>query len=229
MKECNGNYRTDYFEGCKTTKDNKRTYGLCPKCLYLWSSNTNKGREWFEKNKIITKRKIESQNKKDTEKKIRDTLSKNAYWSKYTQPVFNEIARLIDWEQPCIVRGSTGVKMDGGHYISVNSNKTISLNLHNIHQQSNDSNKYEGGCPQYRMGIVKMYGDEYAEFMDSLNSCPLIKLSRDEIEILTGIARSIRNDLKKNKKKITDPVGRILLRNKINLQLGIYPDDYACF
>ena len=229
-KKCNGNYRVNKYAGCGKMFDSRTLkFGLCRSCLFDWSYNTDEGKIWFEKQKPISENIIAKENNKSKQESLIKLMKPDQYRATYLQPKINEIARLIDYGQPCIVRGVSNVKMDGGHFFSVNSNRTISLNLHNIHQQSNDSNKWEGGCPDYRLGIVNTYGKEYAEFIDSLKQTPLIKLKTYEMIELNKKATEIIKDLKKDLKPIERPEGRILERNRINCLLDIYPDKYLVF
>lgn len=155
------------------------------------------------------------------EKKV-EILSPDKYRAKYVQPIINEIARLIDYGQPCIATGLFG-KMAGGHYHSVGSNRTICLDLRNIHMQSFHSNGPTGGGDniRYRNGIIKIYGQEYMDLIESLSKTPPIHLSKSDLEEIKEKASKIRNDLKKDL-KVRSPEERIKLRNEINELIGIY-------
>lgn len=230
MKKCKGNYRTDYFKGCGTDNKLKRTYGLCPLCLYEWSKSTSKGSEWYQKNLLKTKKKQEHEKKKEKTKNKIESMSITGYWSKVLQPNINLTARLIDHKQPCIATGNDYGQMHGGHYISVGSNRTLSLNLHNIHQQSAHSNKWKSGDDKrYAEGLKNVYGIEYLEFIESFNDCPLLKLSKQDLIDINKKVLKINIELRKDLQKIESPSGRILERNRVNCLLGIYPDKYLTF
>ena len=141
----------------------------------------------------------------------------------------NAIARHIDYGQPCIATGSYEGKQNGGHYISVGSNKTIRYCLHNVHLQSEHSNTWKSGDTlRYQQGIIKRYGKDYLDFMDNLQSCQPIKLNRKEIFELITKAAKIRKSLENNL-MVRTPQQRIQLRNEINLELGIYKNEYCEF
>lgn len=229
MKACKGNYRVDYFEGCGTTANSSRKYGLCPSCLYKWSKRTKEGSEWYEKGLIKSRKKIETNNKKEVSKKKVESMPKTEYWSKKVQPIFNEIARIIDYGKPCIATNSFEGQKHGGHYISVGSNRTISLNLHNIHLQSAHSNKWKSGDDKrYREGLINRYGIDYLEFMEGLKKCPTLNLSKEELVVIRRNAMDIRIELRKIK-KVLSPVESIVLRNEVNKSFGIYPKEFSLF
>ena len=155
-----------------------------------------------------------------------ENMSSDGYRSKIIQPIINEIARLIDYGQPCIASGRYNGKMAGGHFISVGSNRSVALNLHNIHIQTFESNSFRSGDEaKYRLGIVDRYGNGYFEFMESLRHLKGIDLSKQRLSELKPLISQIRNDLKRNPTKRT-PQERIELRNEINERIGIYPDIF---
>lgn len=153
--------------------------------------------------------------------KTSDLMSADQYRSKFVQPIINEIARLIDYDQPCIATGLKG-KMSGGHYWSVGSNRTVCLNLHNIHVQSFHSNSVlSGDMVRYRAGIIQTYGITYMYLIESLKTLKPIKISKPEMIEIKNKALTIRNELKKDLKILT-PEERIKLREFVNNKLGIY-------
>lgn len=155
-----------------------------------------------------------------------ENMSSDAYRSKIIQPIINEISRLIDYGNPCIASGRYNGKMAGGHFISVGSNRSVALNLHNIHIQTFESNSFRSGDEaKYRLGIIERYGNCYFEFMESLRHLKGIDLSKQRLSELKPLISQIRNDLKRNPIKRT-PQERIELRNEINEKIGIYPDIF---
>lgn len=157
-----------------------------------------------------------------------DMMSDDKYRSKVLQPVINEIARLIDFGQPCIATENYG-KENGGHYISVGANRTICINLHNIHIQSFESNHWKSGDTlKYQGGIRRVYGEEYLAFMDGLQKHPPIQLRKNQMIEIYENACKIRLKLRKNE-KIRSPKERIELRNQTNLELGVYQEEFCVF
>lgn len=205
---------------CKESFDPQRPLQMvCSvKCSYEYSK--------AQKQKQLAKQK-QQQRKSDSEKRI-DLMSKDAYRSKILQPLFNKIARLIDYGQPCIATGTYG-KMSGGHYISVGANRTICMNLHNIHVQSFHSNSEKSGDTlKYQIGITQIYGKDYLEFMNSLHQTPKLDLSKQEMIELKSKCLSIIKELNSDL-RILNALERIKLRNEINTRLGIYDLKYGVY
>lgn len=160
-----------------------------------------------------------------------DDMSANKYREVKLQPHMNHIARLIDKGQACIANPEryTG-KMNGGHRHSVGSNSTLALNIHNIHIQSYESNDKQGGDHvKYRAGIKLIYSAEYADFIDeTLMQCPPLHLTKEDLVELRPKIIEIEKRLKKLDLVYT-PKQRIRLRNQVNLEIGIYSDEFAVF
>jgi len=177
----------------------------------------------------VSKVRKESIKKAKTEKKENtdDLMSCDKYRAKYVQPIINEIARLIDYGQPCIATGKYNGKMNGGHYHAVGSNRTLALNLHNIHIQSFESNHFKSGDNLlYKEGLIKTYGLDYFERIESLKQTKPIKLTKSELIEIKKLATQVRNNIKKEDLIIRSPENRILLREKINDFIGIYQSIY---
>ncbi len=184
--------------------------------------------------KIVEKQKLakeKSSRKEAIEQKKKmtiDIMSDDKYRSTILQPVVNEIARIVDFGQPCIATENYG-KENGGHYISVGANRTICLNLHNLHIQSFESNHWKSGDTlKYQGGIRRVYGEDYLEFMDGLQKHPPIQLRKIYMIELYKKACEIRIRLRKDQ-KLRTPKERIELRNQINLELGIYLEEYCVY
>jgi len=209
-----------------------RTYGLCSKCYSLWLLNTPEGKEKLSKalktHKGSTKRNLQKQYEKDRKKHKIENMTAQGYRSEKIQKYINEIARIIDNEQPCISSGNAKGKMNGGHYHSVGSNETLALNLHNIHIQSEYSNNHKGGDHvKYLSGLIKIYGIDYGMYVQQfLNQCPPLKLSKADLVELRPKIIQIRNRLR-NLNKVYTPNQRIELRNSLNKEIGIYKDKFA--
>ncbi len=233
MKSCKGNYKVNNFEGCGTIDGYSRQYGLCPKCLYKWTQDTDDGSDWFTKQIAFRQAKNECKNevqkKKITRQMKIDLMSNIQYWSSELQPNINHIARLIDQGHPCIATETYG-KMSGGHYVGVGANRTISLNLHNIFIQSFHSNSYKGGDTlKYQSGLIRVFGEDYFDFVQSLSKCPTLNITKIEMIEYNKLARELVLELKKDNEKIRKPEERIAYRNYANAFLGIYTDEFSIF
>lgn len=231
-KPCLGTGKAKGF-GCGH-KTKHRIYGLGKMCgCYSdWLLNSEAGKIKLANSLKTAKNKVQKdQSKKEAEQRNKtkiDLMSTDGYRAKYLQPVLNEIARIIDYGQSCIATGNFG-KMNGGHYISVGSNRTTALNLHNIHIQSFESNHHKSGDPiKYRLGLIERYGNNYFEYIEFLQQHKALHLTKSDLIDLLLKATSIKNELNGNLEQKT-PHERIDLRNEINLKLGIYEPKFCEF
>ena len=170
------------------------------------------------------------QAKREKTKHHIDEMTQNKYRAVKIQPLMNELARILDKGQPCIGTGKPAKKENGGHYHSVGSNVTLSLNLHNIHLQSEHSNNNKcGDSKRYRHNLIKVYSPEYAEFIDMyLMQCPPLHLTKTDLVELRPRLKAIVKKYKELDKVYTSDE-RIQLRNDLNEELGIYPESFAKF
>lgn len=159
-----------------------------------------------------------------------EEMTKDKYRAVKIQPLINKIARLIDYGQVCIASRVDKGKMAGGHYHAVGHNRTLSLNLHNIHIQSYHSNGPQGGQHiKYRHGLIEEYGNEYTDFIDMhLCQCPSnLWTKNDLMKLRPGLLGTIKQ-LEADQTKRT-PLERITLRNQINEQIKLYPKEFSIF
>jgi len=215
------------FEGCLQRKE-RHKYGLCKDCFSKWISNTESGQRFLKSNVIPNaKQKVKREKQKQKKSDRIKLMSVDEYRKKELQPVINEIIRIIDYGQPCIAQPKQK-GTDAGHFISVGSNRTLALHLHNIHLQSRDSNSYKGGDDlAYYKGLIRVYGKEYAEWCDSLRQIKPIKLTKEELIEARKRAMEFKKELRKE--SISSPKLRIELRNAGNNYLGLYPQKYSNF
>jgi hypothetical protein len=226
QKECKANYRAKGFKGCgKVSYPFK--FGLCRSCYLTWLSTTDEGLATIQRQTIKSKAKVKTAKVVQTRQQKDNLLSVDGYRKKYIQPKINELARLIDYGQPCIATGTYNGKMNGGHFIATGANRSLTYNLHNIHIQSEQSNTHQSGdLINYADGIESIYGKEYLEWIKALRQCQVLHL--DKVFLV-----ELRPKLKQCKELITleprDPLERIELRNKINGILGIYEEKQSFF
>ncbi|MFT6443504.1 MAG: hypothetical protein ACJASM_003065 [Salibacteraceae bacterium] len=159
-----------------------------------------------------------------------ENMSIDNYRKTYIQPLINHIARLVDHGQTCICTNLPDGKMNGGHRHSTGSNRTLTYNLHNIHNQSFQSNHHQSGDHlKYRVGLKTVYGVEYADYIDEkLMQCPSLNLEKSDLIIVKATLEMIKKRLIKLGLTYT-PMQRLRLRDKINEEIGIYSDEYASF
>lgn len=226
FKKCKGLHKLTYGLGCGELSS-KRKYGLGYECgCFQNFIKSEKGLLYVEKH-IIPKYKTKENDfnyAKETEKR-----SNQNYRSNVLQPLINKIIHLIDKDQPCIVKGVKYKNVDAGHFYSVGSNETLSLNLHNIFAQGTHSNRSKGGEPiEYLNGLIKTFGNDYANFILRLKQHKPLHLTKEELKSKAKICRLIIKELNLQNKTYTNKQ-RILLRNKYNLILDIYKLDHSFF
>lgn len=223
-KPCRGIGRAKGVSGCGKPSD-RRQNGLCPVCLMEWATETEAGKLW--KVQVFDPRveKASLKAEKEREKELRDNLTD---WRSKLQERVQEIARLVDIGLPCLALGYHAGRIHGGHIFSKGGNRTISLNLHNIHRQSAQSNHSHNDDGLMREKLMDEYGKGYYEFLSSMRQCPALKYTNQEYMNFYKLANDIANLLKKEGKNY-DMEARIALRNEINLSLGIYPEKYCVY
>ncbi|MFK5981479.1 MAG: recombination protein NinG [Flavobacteriaceae bacterium] len=231
-KPCKSMGKSKGFQGCGELQFNRKFgLGVLCGCYSKWLLNTPEGQEVLEKGTLLGKKKaIKEQKKKDrdeTAKKRLELISPDKYRAKYVQPLINKIARLIDYGNPCTPTGNFEGKMAGGHYTSVGANRTICLNLHNIFIQSFHSNSWKGGDDKkYRAALKRIFGADYLEFIEGLNSHRSLQLRKPDLIKIKEKALVIIKVLEADK-ELLSAEERIEKRNNINLELGIYDVEYC--
>ena len=230
LKKCKGLHKLTYGYGCNHMVDNQnnnRKFGLGKSCgcFQKWIKTDN-GQVFLNK-QFLPKYKIK-ENDFNYKKEIKKRSNQN-YRTNVLQPLINEIVKLIDKDHGCIVKGAHYKNVDAGHFYSVGSNETLSLNLHNIFSQSTHSNRSRGGEPiEYLQGLQKTFGYDYSNFVTGLSKCPVLRLTIDELKNTSKICRSVIKELKNLKEKQTLKQ-RVMLRNKYNLMLNIYKLEYSYY
>lgn len=164
--------------------------------------------------------------KKEKYAKIKDNVTD---YKKFLQDDVQKISKLIDYglrglhETP----NDTGI-VQSGHVYSKKNNEQMRFNLHNLHRQGAKSNMALVYDEEFRDGLISEYGIEYFNFIKSLKSQPLPKIKQNEykeyhFKALAIIKRLQLTFTHYSKKE------RLELRNSINRELSIYPDEYTQF
>ncbi len=206
------------------TEFEKRTYGMCNSCLWDFYHNDERGKIIYQKlflPKVALKIKVAE---KEVKKKMK---SNTTNWKQVLQDHVNKIIRLIDKDLLCLARNQKG-QIHAGHVYARGGNSTIRYNLHNIHRQCAQSNKWQNDDGLLREGIINEYGQAYMDFIASLRQTPQLELKPLEFKELSAKASKIVLRLKKA--DLNYSIGeRMDLRNQINIELGIYDKKYCEF
>ena len=166
--------------------------------------------------------------KKEVNKRVKEMKEKITDYREKVQLKLQEIARLIDIGLPCLATRRTG-QMHGGHVYAKGGNRSMALNLHNIHRQSAQSNHFQNDDGLMREGLEREYGKEYATFVSELRRTPQLHYSQDQWKEFYKKACLIATSLKKENRFSCSSSVRIYKRNEINEAIGIYTSEYTVF
>ncbi|HEY6143758.1 MAG TPA: recombination protein NinG [Flavobacterium sp.] len=148
-------------------------------------------------------------------------------WKNRLQTEINTIVRAIDKGLPCLAKKRFG-QIHAGHVFGRGSNTTIRFNLHNIHRQNAQSNHFQNDDGLLREGLTNEYGQEYMTFVSELRQTPALTYKDKEFKEFTEKAHEIAKRLLKLDLEYSLKI-RIMLRNKINQEIGIYTPEFCVF
>ena len=195
-KPCKGTGKAKDFQGCGVQSLYRR-YGLCNSCYRNWLLNTEEGKKKIQLSLDRTRKKLA----KEESRKLRERRLANVNYKVKLQDKINEIVRLIDIGLLCLARGTHAGQIHGGHIFSRGSSPQMKYNLHNIHRQSAQSNHYQNEDGLLRDGLKKEYGEDYYNFLSSMQGNPVVKYSNEEYREFYNRANKIARDLKKQGKR----------------------------
>jgi len=165
---------------------------------------------------------------KKRHKQIKLEIENSGVFKERLQSKIQEITRLIDKGLPCIATNVFPKQVHGGHVFARGGNSYMAMNLHNIHRQSAQSNHFQNDDGLMKEGIKNEYGEEYLEFISDLRRTPCPEIAPLEYGAVYKKACKIANKL--IKANLTYSLKkRIELRNEINLDLGVYENEYCTF
>lgn len=211
----------------------QQKYGLCRACLYEFYSTDERGKEIWEQELAKTSRKEEKQDIKEWNSRKKELrYTDNAWLKDKIQDNINKMIRFIDYGHPCLARniGACGIsdtQFHAGHIHSRGANASIAWNLHNIHRQSAQSNHWQSDDHKMRVGLVRVFGAAYAEFVENLTISPPLNLTNQELVVLKLKTDEI---VLKMKTPTVNTISELVKkRNEINIKLGIYSDRLSVF
>jgi hypothetical protein len=205
-----------------------RQYGLCKSACYpAWLTTTDAGKVKLEKSIISGRRNLEREKSTEAKKQKRELRESSTNYKPLLQTEVQKIARLIDKGLLCPVRPKEGQQLHGGHVHSKGAHPECRFNLQNIHRQSAESNNWRSDERLFFEALEKEYGSDYMAFVESLTNKPVPKLKDWEYREIYYNARKISARLEKETDFPRSVQQRIELRNQINLELGIYPEEQS--
>lgn len=155
--------------------------------------------------------------------KLQNSVTGLPELKKLLETQINAICRLLDYNVPCISCDGTTTPQ-AGHYHSVQKNGSIRFNLFNVHIQDYNCNCAKGGNQHaYDLGLIKMYGKEYWEYVkfELPQQYPVLKITKPEIlEAITKAKELVKALKKANISYSLEQRKR--LRGEYNAFIGIY-------
>lgn len=155
--------------------------------------------------------------------KLKKALTGLPELKKLLEAQINAICRELDKGSGCISCGGNTTPQ-AGHYHSKGANPNLRYNLFNVHLQDFNCNCAKGGnIHQYDLGVIKMYGKEYWEYVkfELPVKYPVLKLTLPEVEEAIFKAKELLKTMRKA--NITYSVEqRKRLRHEYNEYIGIY-------
>lgn len=173
------------------------------------------------------KAEIDEKKNKEWKTKAKEKEAKISYFEALLQVEINAIIRLIDKDLPnCIsCDPKTPIKQAfAGHFHAIGGHNHLRFNLHNEHRQCFSCNGKKGGRPiQYIDGLVREYGEEYADYVQFTmrRNFPIMKWTKEDVKGWIEIARLIKKELIELDNTYTAEE-RIELRKELNFRIGIY-------
>lgn len=161
--------------------------------------------------------------KKEKFKAMKENVKTLSQWKNDLQKEINAIVREIDKGHPCISSNrNLGKSFDAGHFLGRQAFPEVRYNLMNIYAQSVEQNQHKSGNPiGFMQGLEQTFGKEHLKLVMAFKSHPELRITIEEIKEKIPICRSILKWLKLQDRKFTTSE-RIELREKFNLEIGIY-------
>lgn len=131
--------------------------------------------------KIYADKIREKEFRKETTKMKKEFNEKDiTFWENKAEKQCNKYILLRDKGKPCISCNTENPNIDyaAGHYIPKGRSAALRFHEFNIHRQCNNycNSKNSGNLIPYRMALVKLYGEEYVQWLDKSHTMPRYRL-----------------------------------------------------
>jgi hypothetical protein len=161
-----------------------RVYGLGKMCCYSdWLLNSDNGKIKLAKS-IIHAKKITKKTENAFKSDLRDKLKTLSQFEVDAKKVFQKWIRLRDEGKECISCGTTNPKMwHAGHFRKAEIYSGLIFDERNVHRQCSKCNVFlNGNESEYRLGLVKRFGNEFVEELEiDANLTRNKKFTKDEL------------------------------------------------
>lgn len=167
------------FPGCGS-ESWKLEYGLCLGCLYDFFTQTEVGKIIFEKRKI----KVKAKNWKEEKAKMKESVKTLSDYENEAKKSFQRWIRMRDAELNCISCDTPKAKeWHASHYFDCNRFSGLIFDPRNVAKSCDYCNVYlSGNLIEYRQGLIKRYGIEFVEQLESeANSKRVYKYTKQEL------------------------------------------------
>jgi hypothetical protein len=179
---------------------------------------------WKEANKKL--KQVSDREERMKRREWKERLKTKSDYEGLLQKEVNLICRLLDKSQKCISSNRPlGNSFDAGHLASRGSAPTIRFHCLNIWAQSVEQNQHKSGNPMgFIEGLKELFGIGVVDEILSLKvKYPVLKLTVEEIQEATKIARQIVKELKQDDLVYTTEE-RLTKRREYNKRLNIYKE-----
>lgn len=187
QKPCKGQNKALGFQSCgKLTNVERLKYGLCSSCYPNFLLTDERGKIIMQKAMSFGKQKVIKEKKSiesEKTKKMRENVKTLSQYEAEAKRSFQKWIRLRDAGKNCISCDKPNDLMDGGHFKKAEIYSGVIFHEMNAHSQCRKCNRYLNGNElNYRLGLIKRYGEEYANFIEDLaNSTRIKKYTKQEL------------------------------------------------
>lgn len=172
---------------------------------------------------------MEAKRRREEKKALKE---QHTDYKKILQSEVQKIARFIDFGCNCLALDKPPKQAHGGHVFSRKGNSNFGMNLHNIFLQTAQSNHFQNDDGLMRDGVVRVFGQDYLDFITSLKSTPTQKYTNEDYKCFLQKARKVSKlfiEYNKDLQQARSATSRIQMRNWANVQLGVYSNEFLTF
>lgn len=184
MKKCKGIGKAKGVKGCGQITF-KRTFGLCPSCLFEWATTNDNGKVWYKSQFLPKVAKNTLKHRKTQNKSKRESLKSIARLIQEARVPFQRWIRFRDANKPCAACGTTEMNIvHASHIWKAEIYTGLIFDEMNVHSCCNKCNIFlNGNEVAFRQGIAERYGSDYVIELDKKsNRLRNYKFTREELK-----------------------------------------------
>jgi len=185
MKTCKGTGKAK-GSGCGDVKNILR-FGLCFECYPKWLYHSEEGQELIIKMSLRGRKKVSTEKKKEHVKIKKENRFELLSYPKRVneaRKVFQKWIRERDKSLPCISCNNPFAEVyHAGHFKKAEIYSQLIFNEFNVNIQCQKCNTYlDGNEGNYRIGLVKKYGEEIVKELESAQPNKVYRYSNEELK-----------------------------------------------